>query len=224
MTELLLSNVNYAQGPKNPPAAKKKSLAEIAKRLMDPSPLRLQRIVVVVFKSQSYGLNMDRSKWWSEGVDTCGSKVQWKRIFPVQHANESNWVKMKINILFVTPGEIIHGQRFCYVPFHDWVMARSTGSPTTSSSPSWGTHRGSRGLMGSVVPVACHQCFRISSQLDTSRIPPQGEFQEASCPNGRTGAAALWAPHPISTPQPSHPLEETYFSCLYSWSSRLHSL
>lgn len=53
MTELLLSNVNYAQGPKNPPAAKKKSLAEIAKRLMDPSPLRLQRIVVVVFKSQS---------------------------------------------------------------------------------------------------------------------------------------------------------------------------
>lgn len=29
MTELLLSNVNYAQGPKNPPAAKKK-LTEIA--------------------------------------------------------------------------------------------------------------------------------------------------------------------------------------------------
>lgn len=69
---------------------------------------------------------------------------------------EFHWVKMKINILFVTPGENFRGQRFCNVLFHDWVMARSTGSPTTSSSPSRETHRGSRGLMGSVVPVACH--------------------------------------------------------------------
>lgn len=40
---------------------------------------------------------MDRSKWWSEGGDTCGSKVQWKRIFPVQHANESNGVPLGEN-------------------------------------------------------------------------------------------------------------------------------
>lgn len=56
---------------------------------------------------------------------------------------------------------MVRSQRFYYILFHFpritrvWVEAQTTLSPATSSSPSVGTHRWSRGLMGSVVPPAC---------------------------------------------------------------------
>lgn len=66
---------------------------------------------------------MDRSKWRSEGVKELtrvGPKFNEKGFsqFNMQmKVTDFHWVKMKINILFVTPGEIIRGQRFCTVPW-----------------------------------------------------------------------------------------------------------
>lgn len=65
---------------------------------------------------------------------------------------EFHWEKMKINILFSL-------MKIWCVPFHDWVMARSTGSPTTSSSPSWGTCPCNPGLDGKC------SSYRMSSVL-----------------------------------------------------------
>lgn len=58
---------------------------------------------------------------------------------------------------------MVCSKRFYYILFHFppitrvWVEAQTTLSPATSSSPSGGTHRCSRGLMGNVVPPACHE-------------------------------------------------------------------
>lgn len=70
---------------------------------------------------------------------------------------------------------MVCSQRFYYILFHFapvtrvWVEAQTTRSPATSSSPSGGTHRCSWGLMGSVVPPACHKSAS-GSPLNWTRV------------------------------------------------------